>query len=168
MIVSASTWAEWCPPTSQTSNKHHHRRACDYLPLHLQHHSLLQHHLPLWTSTHTHSHVAWYKSPAAARTRKMSNIKHTYCTYTADTPDLLQRLLRPNMWKATCVQAKIPDAFCTRFQAASNETGSASQCSLSETILLLNTADRKPEEKTESNWFPQSPQTFSWQWGLLL
>lgn len=47
--------------------------------------------------------------------------------------------------KGYLCSSKDPSAFWTCFQAASNEIGSASQCSLSEEILGLSTADRKPE-----------------------
>lgn len=128
----------------------------------------------LWNSTHTfRSTRCLIQEPCSGEEegkRQMSNIKHTgavYCTYTADRPDLQRSLLRPNMWKATCVQGP-PAWCCTCFQATSNEIGSASQCSpsffLSEPIPRLNADDRKHKKKKkkerESNWFPRSRQTF--------
>ena len=175
--------AERRPPDLQRHQTPPHRwQTCDYLPLHppsATHRSLLQHHFEP-PRTHFAQHVAWFKSPAAENKKKerrqMSNIKHTdaaYCTYTADRPDLQQSLLRPNMWKATCVQG--PAAWCcTCFQATSNEIGSASQCSPSFSFLFFflswfrgwmrtieSTEKRKRtrerERERESNWFPGRP-----------
>lgn len=94
---------------AQTSNTHRRRRTCDYLPLHLPSCGIIS----LFEPPRTFTHVAWFKSPAAERTRKKTNKCHKN---TADTHDLQQRLLRPNMWKATCVQAKILRPSAQAFQ----------------------------------------------------
>lgn len=67
---------------------------------------------PVITSTYVHSTCCLTRAlQQSEREKRMSNTKHThtYCTYTAaDTPDLQRRLLRPNMWEATCIQSKDP------------------------------------------------------------
>lgn len=71
--------------------------------------------------------------------------------------------------KGYLCSSRDPSTLWTRFQAASNETGSASQCFLSEQILGLCTANRKPEgEKNNKKKNRKQLVSFSWQWELLL
>lgn len=145
VIFSISTWAEQRPSTC-TSHQTHIPPLMN-LWLTPSPTLLSRSVISVFAPPHSHkrSHVAWYKSPAAERTRKkkrrrqMSNIKHTHCTYTADTPDLQQRLLRPNMWKATCVQAWQPSAHA--FKLLLIKIASASL------FWADSGTDRKPEEK---------------------
>lgn len=169
MIVSKSTWAEWCPSTCTgticTPSRTNAELSLSHSPTLLS--PLAASSRSLWTSTLTWPLI---QEPCSrVNEKKKTNVKHkthrrTHCTYTWDTPDLQQRLLRPNMWKATCVQAKIPDSLlCMLLSCTSNEKPQTIP------VWAESAAEHgKPEVKTESNWFPQSHQTCSWQWELLL
>lgn len=133
---------------AQTSNTHHRWRTCDYLPLHHQHYSLSKHHLPLWTSTHIHSCCLIQEPCSRERggVRQMSQKHHGHTWPSTASPEA-------EHVKGYLCSSKAPPAFCTGFQATSNEIGSASQCSLSEQILRQPIESRGKKKKQKATGF---------------
>lgn len=164
MIVSTTTRGDTFR-SAQTSNTQHQSRACDYLPL--------QHHLSLWTCTCTQLHVAFYKSPAADN-KNETNVKHkthryTYCTNTADTPDLQQHLRRPNAWKATCVRAKILQPSEHAFRLPLMKLVQLHNASfLSRFWDRARPIESRRGRKKQNKKNRKKLVSFSWQWELLL